>query len=69
MNIGDTMVSRSIRFSFGGVFILIAFLMLMITALGSTPVLNIAFIMNFGSLGLVFGFLGFFLIATALFEE
>jgi len=62
-------LSRNIKFSLGGVLILVAFLFIGIVILGSFPTLNLGLLINFGGLGLLLGFLGFYMIADALFSE
>jgi hypothetical protein len=63
------MVLREIRFSIGGALVLVSLLIILITALGNVPMLNPGLIFNLGLLGVAIGFIGFFLIATAIFEE
>jgi len=60
------LASRVIRFSFGGLLILLA-LMLIEIAILADPAVNIGILINIGGPGLLFGFLGFYLIADALF--
>ena len=63
------MVSRETEFAIGGLFILTSLIPISIAILGSFPSLNLGLIFNFGGLGLVLGFLGFYLVGTALFRN
>lgn len=63
------MVSREIRFSIGGALVLVSLLLILTTALGNVPMLNLGLIFNLGLLRVAIGFIGFLLIATAIFEE
>jgi len=61
------LVSREIKFSIGGLLILMAFLPIGITILGNVPALNVGLLINWGVPGLLIGFAGFYMIADALF--
>ncbi len=61
------LVFREIKFSIGGVLILMALLPIGIAVLGNVPELNVGLLINFGGLGLVIGFVGFYMVAEALF--
>jgi len=62
-------VSRETEFAIGGLFILASLIPISIAILGSFPSLILGLIVNFGGLGLVLGFLGFYLVGTALFRN
>lgn len=63
------MVSREVQFAFGGTLVLAALFPLAIAVLGSYPLLNLGLLINAGGLGLLMGFLGFFLMGSALFRS
>lgn len=63
------MVSRETEFAIGGLLILASLIPISIAILGSFPSLSLGLIVNFGGLGLVLGFLGFYLVGTALFRN
>ncbi len=63
------MVSQEIRFSVGGLLILSALMLIGIAILANVLVLNPGVLLNIGGIGLLIGFLGFYLIANAMFKS
>ncbi|KXH76873.1 MAG: hypothetical protein AM326_06400 [Candidatus Thorarchaeota archaeon SMTZ-45] len=63
------MVSRETEFGIGGAFVLASIIPIGIALLGNFPTLNPGLIVNFGLTGVVIGFIGFYLIGTALFRS
>jgi len=61
------LVSREIKFSIGGLLILMALLPIGIAILGNVPALNVGLLISWGVPGLLVGFVGFYMIADALF--
>ena len=63
------MVSRETEFAIGGMLILSSMIPITVAILGSVPTLNLGLIVNFGLMGLVIGFIGFYMMGTALFRN
>ncbi len=63
------MVSREAEFGIGGTLILASLIPLGIAILGNMPLLNLGLLVNFGGMGILMGFIGFFLIGLALFRR
>jgi hypothetical protein len=62
-------VSRETEFAIGGLLILASLIPISIAIQGIFPTLSLGLIVNFGGLGLILGFLGFYLVGTALFRS
>ena len=63
------MVSRETEFGIGGALVLASLIPIAIAILGSFPTLNPGLIINFGAIGIILGFIGFYLVGTALFRS
>jgi len=61
--------SRETEFAIGGLLILASLIPISIAMLGSFPILSLGLFVNFGGFGLILGFLGFYLVGTALFRN
>jgi len=62
-------VSRETEFAIGGLLILASLIPISIAIQGIFSTLSLRLIVNFGGLGLILGFLGFYLVGTALFRN
>jgi len=62
-------VSRETEFAIGGLLILASLIPTSIAIQGIFPTLSLGLILNFGGLGLILGFLGFYMVGTALFRS
>jgi hypothetical protein len=62
-------VSKATEFAVGGMLILVSLIPIGISILASVPQLYLGVIIDFGGLGVILGFLGFYLMGTALFRS
>lgn len=63
------MVSRATEFAIGGMLILVSLIPIGISILANVPQFYLGIIIDFGGLGVILGFLGFYLMGTALFAS
>jgi len=63
------LASNKIKFSLGGLLILVSLIPIGIAILANVPTLNLGLMLNIGGIGVLIGFLGFYLIAEALFSS
>ncbi|MFW9976387.1 MAG: hypothetical protein ACFFDQ_14035 [Candidatus Thorarchaeota archaeon] len=62
------MVSRETEFGIGGAMVLASLFPIAIAIMGNFPTINPGLIVNFGVIGVLLGFLGFYMIGAALFR-
>lgn len=62
-------MSREVTFAIGGALIIAGLIPIAIAILASVPVLNMGLLGNFGGIGIVLCFLGFYLIGTTIFDS
>lgn len=62
------MVSRETEFGIGGAMVLASLIPIATAIMGNFPTINLGLIVNFGVIGVVICFMGFYMISTALFR-
>ncbi|MFW9962235.1 MAG: hypothetical protein ACFFCX_01600 [Candidatus Sifarchaeia archaeon] len=60
------MVARETEFGISGAMVLAS--LIPIAIMGNFPTINLGLIVNFGVIGVVIGFMGFYMIGTSLFR-
>ncbi len=62
------MVSRETEFGIGGAMVVASLIPIAIAIMGNFPTINPALIVNFGVIGVVLSFMGFYMIGAAIFR-